>query len=150
MSSSQNDWMKKIATWFQQNPDREFYLTEVPISELMAVGIAGWIAGAASLREPPAWTKIFVEVAEGAASVGCIVRRAAPAEGRPLPSVFLMDGGGPLPPVPPAADPSRAEETLCAAVWVAAQTAAAIGLSLRDFMMQVLAQSGRSVRRRSS
>lgn len=69
---------------------------------------------------------------------GCVVRRADHLIGRPLPGVLVMDGG-PMPPAPPAADMSRAQEVLCGHLWSAAQLAAKQGVSLRQFIGSLLA-----------
>ncbi len=41
-------WLSKMLAWFEKHPEREFYLTRVPLDAITPVGFAGWIVGVAS------------------------------------------------------------------------------------------------------
>jgi hypothetical protein len=131
--------MAEIEAFFAAHPEREYLIREMPMDALDAVMHARWIAGAASCApaDPPRLT-----VGYGQRSVPCVVRRADPAEGRPLPGVYFMDGGAPLPPlpIPKDADQSRGEEMFAAHLWRLASVSAALGVSLITFTAQALAQ----------
>lgn len=143
MAGAANKWMAEIEAFFAAHPEREYLLREMPMDALDAVMHARWIAGAASCApaDPPHLT-----IREGQRSVPCVVRRADPAEGRPLPGVYFMDGGAPpLPPlpIPKDADQSRGEEMLADNLWQLANVSAALGVSLITFMSRALAQAQR-------
>lgn len=137
MQLGRNTWMKEILAFFTSHPEREYWLGDIPLTETAAVGRAGWIAGTASraAHHPPA-----LDVFEGQHSVPCIVRRPDVVGGRPLPSVFFLDGG-PLPPLPESKDASRGEEQLCEQLWKLAYMAADAKLSLRNYLARAFAQT---------
>ncbi len=135
-----NKWMAEIEAFFAAHPEREYLIREMPMDALDAVMFARWIAGSASCApaDPPHLT-----IREGQRTVPCVVRRADPAEGRPLPGVYFMDGGAPrLPPlpIPKDADQSRGEEMFAAHLWRLANVSAAFGMSLITFTALALAQ----------
>lgn len=135
MSLSQpHPWLPKTLAWFDKHPEREFHLTRIPLDALEAVGRAGWIVGVASQPIQPNGI-VGADVAVGATSISCVVRRPDAASGRPFPGVLLMDGVGAMPPLPkskhfPSAQQARKEEKLAEGIWALAQAAAAEGLSL--------------------
>lgn len=119
--------MQGINNYFNQRPEREFHLTEIPVSELAAVSAAGWIAGAATCTSHP----FNPSIPHGCKKINCIVRRADPTAGRPLPGVFLMDG---VPSLAPPKGSAGAEEQFCEHLWGIAQVAESIGVSFVDLM----------------
>ena len=121
-------WLNQTAAWFAQHPEREFRLTHIPIAAVQAIGIAGWVAGVASCAPSDAPT---LDIAVGQATVPGIVRRPDISGDRPLPGVYLLDGGD-LPPLPKRADASRTAEGLAEMMWGLAQLANAMGVSLRS------------------
>lgn len=138
MADARNKWMDQIETFFAAHPEREYLIREMPLAALDAVSTARWVAGSASSgpNDPPS---LMFDRAQR--NLPCIIRRADPAEGRPLPGVYFMDGGAPLPPLPEAADKERGEELLAAKVWQLAQVATALGVSLITFLSRSLARS---------
>lgn len=133
-TSPRHAWLSATLAWFNKHPEREFNLTNIPLAALPAIGLAGWIVGVAS--QPIRKNGIVgADVAFGATSVPCIVRRPDPAGGRPDPAVFILDGAGGMPPLPhpkgmPPAERARMEEKIAEGIWAMAQAAALSGMSL--------------------
>jgi len=127
-------WLAQTLAWFQQRPEREFNLTNMPIAAIPSAGIAGWIVGVAS--QPLGKNGILgADVEEGATFVPCIVKRPDPVGKQNNPGVFILDGAGAMPPLPhpknaTPAQQARAEESLARGVWSLAEHAARSGLSL--------------------
>jgi hypothetical protein len=127
-------WLAQTLAWFGKHPEREFNLTTIPIAAIQSAGHAGWIVGVAS--QPIRQNCVLgADVAEGATSVPCIVRRPDPVGDRPTPGVFIIDGAGATPPLPyprnaTPAQKTRAEEKLAEYIWGMAQAAALSGHSL--------------------
>lgn len=138
MPQAKNKWLDAVADWFKAHPEREFRITEIPLSSLAAMTSEGWLAGIAS-QPSESGAQVTASVSEGAAAVPCVIRRADPASG--LPSVFLLDGGGPLPPAPKAVDPSRSQELLATEIWRLAQIANAKGVALIHLLLPWLART---------
>lgn len=146
---SQHPWLHTILAWLDKHPEREFYLTQIPINAVTPAGLAGWIVGVASQPIKPNGT-VGADVAVGATHIPCIVRRPDAVSGRPLPGVLLIDGVGAMPPLPksmhfPAAEQAYKEEKLAEGIWTMAQAAAAANLSLNSVIhMAGAARSQRS------
>lgn len=136
MTHHADNWMKKTERWFAAHPERNFMTGRIPVSALPGVSGAGWIAAVASQVSAPG-SAVTPTVAKGEASIDCIVRRADPAAGRPLPGVLLLDfGRGRLPLVPPTADPARGAELLAEWLWGLAQVAAAADVPLWELLQR--------------
>jgi hypothetical protein len=135
MTDAVNVWIAQIEAYFAARPERDYLLRQMPLDALDAVMAAGWVVGSASTApgDPPGLT-----IDRGQRNVPCIVRRADPAEGRPLPGVLFLDAAGPMPPLPRAADPARGEETLAAGLWQLSKVAAALDVSLFTFLSRSL------------
>ena len=140
MSQAKNKWLNAVADWFEAHPEREFQITEIPVTDLAAMTSAGWLVGIAS-QPSECGAQINASVLEDATEVPCVIRRADPASGRYLPSVLLMDGGAPLPPAPKAVDPSRSQEMLATEIWRLAQIANATGVALIHLLLPWLART---------
>lgn len=136
--AQKNKWMAQIEAFFAAHPEREYLIREMPLDALDAVTSAKWAVGSASRApaDPPSLT-----IDRGQRTVACVVRRADPAEGRPLPGVYFMDGGAPLPPFPKSAHQARGEEMFAAKLWQLAQVSTALGVSLSTFLSRSLARS---------
>lgn len=127
--SNSATWLGQQERWFKNHPQRQFKLSRLSLSELPGMANAGWCAGAASVADA---AKPFQPVVIlGDLEITCIVRRADPAKGRPLPGVFLIDGA---PFVMPPKTSGALDEAFCASMWGAAQLAADTGLSLNDML----------------
>ena len=140
MSLAKNKWLDAASDWFEAHPEREFRITEIPIASLAAMTSAGSLVGIAS-QPSESGAQVTASVSEGSLAVPCVIRRADPASGRFLPSVFLMDGDAPLPPAPKAVDPSRSQEMLATEIWRLAQIANARGVSLIHLLLPGLART---------
>lgn len=138
MADAKDKWMDQIEAFFAAHPEREYLIREMPLDALDAVTSAKWTVGSAS-RAPADPPSLTIDSRQW--KVPCIVRRADPAEGRPLPGVYFMDGGAPLPPFPRSADHSRGEEMFAAKLWQLAQVSTALGVSLITFLSRSLARS---------
>ena len=125
----QDPWLTATEKWFDLHPEREFRITDIPLASLPPVAMSGWLGGVASQPSVIAG-RINLVLPEGTASVPCIVRRADPIANRKLPTVFLLDGAGAMPPLPDAHDRARAEEKFAEQLWRLAQHAAVEGVSL--------------------
>lgn len=138
------DWCGRQSKWFWQNPDREFCLTTITSRQMEHLvrsrgifsGCATALAGGAE-RGSCRW-KLEVEPQfpktskRGARAIPCILHRADPAQGRPLPELFLLDGMT-TPSAPPsgAPAPDEDEEAFCAEWWRYARTLKALMVELR-------------------
>ena len=123
-------WQTEVLTWFAANPKREFRVVPMPLIAIRSVGEAGWIVGAASHGADAGPASIVV--AAGQTSVDCVIRRANAAEQRPLPGIFILDGGVPVPPLPKTNNPGQTEESIGKMIWGFAQMAAEMGVSLHE------------------
>ncbi len=128
MTEHQN-WMANTLHFFDKHPEREFWLTKIPLHALLDMSAAGWLACVASAPTSAGQTD-SPSIIRGQSSIPCIVRRADRAEGRPLPGVFLMDGA----PQPPQSTSARVEELFCERMWGLAQVAEAEGVSFLSLM----------------
>lgn len=129
--TKQVTWMRKIERWFERRPEREYRLTKIPVDALPCASASGWVAGCASSRSQPN-TPCAPLVTPGDDSVLCVVRRADPVGGRPLPGVYLLDGG--FPGNPPSGN-TRVEEQFCDAIWGVFLQAQHAGNSLIDQLL---------------
>ena len=125
-------WMQKIERWFERHPEREYRLTKIPVDALPRASASGWVAGCASSPSQPNMPCAPL-VAPGDRSILCVVRCADPVEGRPLPGVFLMDGG--FPGNPPSGN-ARMEEQFCDAIWGVFLQAQRAGVSFGEHFLQ--------------
>ena len=124
------EWMADARRWFATHPDREFRWHELPLGALPGTGTAGWIAGALTAPPVAGGGAAQAELPEGADTFPVLIRRPDAARGRPLPGVFVLDGGATLPPAAILNDPAGAEDA-GADLWGLVQAADAIGLSVR-------------------
>ncbi|MGM9403641.1 hypothetical protein ACS0VU_14880 [Aliiroseovarius sp. KMU-71] len=111
--TKQAAWMIDMERWFDCRPQREYRLTKIPVDALQSASASGWVAGCASSPSQPN-APCAPLITPGDRSILCIVRRADAVEGRPVPGVFLMDGG--FPGDPPTGN-ERAEEQFCDTIW---------------------------------
>ncbi|PVH30325.1 hypothetical protein [Pararhodobacter oceanensis] len=128
--NSQHPWLKKADRWFNERPEREFRLGQVPIAALRAIANAGSFVGCATASGKPG-KKVIPHARPGAAQVPCIIRRADPASGRNKLGVYLIDGAAP----PPRSPSAREEEQFCEVIWSLAQVADQMNVSLVMLMM---------------
>ena len=124
------DWLKAREDFFARHPEREYLLTAVPKEHLSELSRQLHVAGAATSGAGSGIASI--RVLDGYAEVACIVRRYDPTEAEPCIKVFLLDGAPPT--LPKSRDP-RGEEQFCQTMWLLAEKAQSLGMSLNELMM---------------
>lgn len=135
MQTAKNGFETKIASFFNNHPEREFYVADANPGEVREAAQLLWLVGFASqpinapgLRKP--------DIHPHCAAVPVVVRRADPAGGQPTPGVIVLDGGMILPAFP--SDPKERphhEEGFGGFVWQAAVETGRAGKSLKEALV---------------